>query len=99
MTAVVTEDNRYAVLKALDGAGRLSVQEIIPEAKISRAAVYVTLAECEKNGFVTFDTYRQPRKKKNGKRTGTVETKRFILTPKGRKIILEAETTTEEQNG
>lgn len=99
MTAVVTDDNRYAVLKALDGAGRLTVHEIIPEAKISRAAVYVTLSECEKNGLVTFDTYRQSRTKKNGKRTGTVETKRFILTPKGRKIILEAETVTENQNG
>jgi Mn-dependent DtxR family transcriptional regulator len=91
MTVAVTDDSRYAVLKALDGAGRLTVQELAPEAKIARSSVYVVLAECEKDGLVTFDTYQRPRKKRNGKKTGAITTKRYILTPKGRKIILEAE--------
>jgi len=97
VAAIVTDSNRYAVLKTLDGSGRLAVHEIVPEAKISRAAAYVTLAACEADGTVAFDTYRQPRTKKNGKRTGTIETKRYMLTPKGRKLILEAEAVTENQ--
>lgn len=88
---VVTDSVRYAVLKALDGSGRLTTAEIIPEAKVPRSTVYLVLTECERNGLVVYDTYQQPRKKKTGKRTGSITTKRYALTPKGRKIILEAE--------
>ena len=91
MTTVVTNDSRYAVLKALDGAGRLTVAEIIPEAKIPRSTVYLVIAECEEGGFVVYDTYQRPRNKKSGKKTGAITTKRYALTPKGRKTILEAE--------
>lgn len=92
---VVTNDSRFAVLKALDGAGRLTVAEIIPGAGIPRSTVYIVIAECETNGLVVYDTYQRPRKKKSGKRTGTITTKRYALTPKGRKMILEAESEVE----
>jgi hypothetical protein len=92
---MVTDTSRYAVLKALDGAGRLAVHEIVPEAKVVRSCAYLVLAECEKDGLVVYDTYKRPRTKKNGKRTGSIETKRYSLTPKGRKFLLEAETTTD----
>jgi predicted transcriptional regulator len=93
-----THDSHYAVLKALDGAGRLAVHEIVPEANVVRSCAYSVLAECEKNGFVTYDTYKRPRTKKNGKRTGGIETKRYSLTPKGRKFLLEAEAVVTDEN-
>lgn len=92
---VITDDVRYAVLKALEGAGRRTVAEIIPESKVPRSTVYKALAECEENHLVVYDTYRQPREKRSGKRTGMVTTKRYSLTPKGRKMILEAESEIE----
>ena len=88
---VVTDGVRYAVLKALDGAGRLTAAEIVPESKVPRSTVYTVLAECEASGLVVYDTYQRPRKKKTGKRTGNITTKRYALTPRGRKMILEAE--------